>query len=75
VDVGSRQRLREAAENVVRVRHADDLFPAIRHQLERGRYPRSTLYGDGRAAEKIATVLGGELPPVQKEWREWRCVS
>jgi UDP-N-acetylglucosamine 2-epimerase len=75
VDVGSRQRLREVADNVLRVSHADDLFPAIRHQVEHGRFECSTLYGDGQASEKIATHLGEDMPPVQKEWSEWRAIA
>lgn len=68
VNIGSRQHGRERAANVVDVpNEADAIEQAIRTQLAAGRYERSTLYGDGRAAERIAARLAAvPLKPVQK---------
>jgi UDP-N-acetylglucosamine 2-epimerase len=58
VDIGDRQLGRERAENVVNVAHDTvAIREAVEAQLARGRYPSSTLYGDGRAGERIARVL------------------
>ncbi len=71
VNVGTRQRDRERAGNVIDVQHSrDEIRDAIRRQLEHGSYPCDSLYGDGFAGEKIAEVLMGELPSVQKRWSE-----
>jgi len=40
---------------------------AIRRQIEHGRYERSTLFGDGRAGERIAEILVVERPVIQKK--------
>jgi hypothetical protein len=39
---------------------------AVRRQMRNGRYPRSFLYGDGRASERIAHVLGTQELVIQK---------
>lgn len=58
VNIGTRQRNRERAQNVIDVPHdADAIYAAIEHQLSNGRYPRSHLFGDGRAGERIAEIL------------------
>lgn len=58
VDLGSRQQGRQRALNVLHAPHeALRIADAIRHQLDHGRYPQSTLYGDGRAGERIARTL------------------
>jgi hypothetical protein len=53
--VGNRQEGREVD---VHVTPAEPLAPevstAVRLQLAHGRYPPSTLYGDGRVADRIA---------------------
>jgi UDP-hydrolysing UDP-N-acetyl-D-glucosamine 2-epimerase len=74
VDVGSRQRAREVGPNVLRCT-PEETFLAVGEQLRHGSYPRSTLYGDGKASERIARVLGAALPSVQKEWQEWRAIA
>ncbi len=69
VDVGSRQQGRERGANVVHAEPiAPDIAAAIRRQLEHGPYDSDPLYGDGHASERIADVLAGELPAIQKRW-------
>jgi UDP-hydrolysing UDP-N-acetyl-D-glucosamine 2-epimerase len=58
VNIGSRQRGRERGDNVIDAPHEREaIINAIKHQIERGRYPTNHLYGDGRAGERIASVL------------------
>ncbi len=58
VNIGSRQQWREHASNVTNVPHtADAIEAASRRQIAHGRYPRSTLFGDGAAGERIVEVL------------------
>ncbi len=65
--VGSRQDGREADVHVVHVAPAaSEIEAAIRGQLAYGRYPPSTLYGDGRVSERIADALCRLTPYVQK---------
>ncbi|MCX6995971.1 MAG: UDP-N-acetylglucosamine 2-epimerase [Kiritimatiellaeota bacterium] len=68
VNIGSRQQGREHAENVVHVSHAaQEIHDAIKRQMARGRYPRSTLFGDGRAAGRIAERLAAAQVNIQKK--------
>jgi UDP-hydrolysing UDP-N-acetyl-D-glucosamine 2-epimerase len=65
--VGNRQMGREIAENVTPVApRAPEILAAIRAQLARGRYPASTLYGDGGVSVRIARALAELTPYVQK---------
>lgn len=58
VNVGNRQLGRERGQNVIDVDHdRDSIRKAIETQLDLGRYPTSTLYGEGKAGEQIAEVL------------------
>jgi UDP-hydrolysing UDP-N-acetyl-D-glucosamine 2-epimerase len=58
VNIGSRQRDRERASNVIDVPHdADAIHAAIERQLSKGRYPRSLIFGDGQAGKRIADIL------------------
>lgn len=58
VNIGSRQRDREHAPNVVHAPHeADAIHAAIERQIAHGRYPRSLMFGDGRAGARIADIL------------------
>jgi UDP-N-acetylglucosamine 2-epimerase len=67
VNIGSRQGGRERASNVVDVDHdADAIAAAIERQVAHGRYPRSTLFGDGHAAEKMVEVLAVAQISLQK---------
>lgn len=70
VTVGTRQRNREHARNVVEVGYdTAEIADAIRDQIAHGRYERDELFGDGAAGRKIADHLSGALPPIQKELR------
>lgn len=58
VNVGDRQRYRERADNVVDVPvEKSRIVDAIERQVSAGDYPRSKLYGDGTAGERIAEIL------------------
>lgn len=68
VNIGSRQAGRERAVNVIDVpNEAGAINAAIRHQLAHGRYPRSTLVGDGTAGRRIAEVLATCTFRIQKQ--------
>jgi len=65
--VGSRQDGREWDAHVMRTDPvADAIEAAVREQLSHGRYPKSTLYGDGAVAPRIAEALAKLEPYVQK---------
>jgi UDP-hydrolysing UDP-N-acetyl-D-glucosamine 2-epimerase len=65
--VGARQEGRETDEHVTRVRpEVHEIADAIESQLAHGRYPPSTLYGDGHVSERIADALADLEPYVQK---------
>jgi UDP-hydrolysing UDP-N-acetyl-D-glucosamine 2-epimerase len=70
VNVGSRQHARERGRNVIDVDYdADAIVAAVRRHLAVGRYAPDHLYGDGKAGERIANILGDLRPgaiPVQK---------
>lgn len=58
VNIGSRQQGRERAANVIDVPHdVRAIQGALAMHLEQGHVYGSTLYGDGRAGERIADVL------------------
>jgi UDP-hydrolysing UDP-N-acetyl-D-glucosamine 2-epimerase len=58
VNIGSRQRGRERAENVLDVPYQQDaILAAVKKQLEHGRFPRSLMFGDGSAGKRIADIL------------------
>lgn len=58
VNIGSRQQGRERGHNVIDVNHsADQIQEAIRQQIRHGRYAMDTIYGDGNAGKKIASIL------------------
>ena len=44
----------------------DKILAAIRTQLKPGRYPASTLYGDGHVAERFVQQIESLVPYVQK---------
>lgn len=68
VNIGTRQNNRERGPNVMDVPNdADAIEQAVRRQLANGRYLRSCLYGDGKAAPRIAGHLASvALRPIQK---------
>lgn len=68
VNIGTRQAGRERAENVIDVGYdAAQISAAIAKQLAHGRYPSSTLVGDGTAGKRIAEVLAQFNPRIQKQ--------
>ena len=61
VNIGSRPQFRERGRNVIDVEHdREQIAKAIEVQLARGKHPSDTLYGDGRAGERIAHHLATE---------------
>lgn len=65
--VGNRQEGREADEHVKGCAPLRDaIVSLVRAQLTHGRYPPSTLYGDGQVCERIADALVRLKPYVQK---------
>lgn len=69
VNIGSRQDKRERCENVIGVNHgADAIYQAIISQVEHGRYPSSSLYGDGKAGERMAEILTENHVGVRKRF-------
>jgi UDP-hydrolysing UDP-N-acetyl-D-glucosamine 2-epimerase len=65
--IGSRQDGRECDVHVTRVPPlADEITTAAWAQIAHGRYPPSTLYGDGRVSERIAAALVRLEPYLQK---------
>jgi len=65
--VGSRQEGREIGEHVLPVAPvAADIVATAQTQLAHGRYPPSTLYGDGYVSERIAEMLVRLTPYPQK---------
>ncbi len=68
VNIGNRQRGRDRGVNVVDVEHdRRAIMRAIEHHLGNGRYPQDNLYGDGRAGERIAALLGSEPLRIAKQ--------
>ena len=67
VDIGTRQAYRERAENIISVSYdRGEIENAIRRQLDNGRYPSNTLYGDGKAGVRIADILADVEVNIQK---------
>lgn len=58
VVVGTRQKYRERAENVIEVpAKLEKIVEALRKQAAHGPYPKNELFGDGKAAPRIAETL------------------
>ena len=67
VNIGTRQRGREHAANVMHVDSETEAIEAsIAVQLEHGRYPRSELFGTGNAGIRIADRLASVDPSIVK---------
>lgn len=65
--VGNRQEGREHDHHVIESRpDPQEIEQTLRKQLAHGRYPPSTLYGDGFVADRIAEKLVTLQPYVQK---------
>ncbi len=66
--VGARQLGRECADNVTFIEEdADRIHQLIQAKLRNGRYPSSTLYGDGNVSQRIADRLAEVPLYVQKQ--------
>lgn len=58
VNIGTRQSGRERGKNVADVGYCkNEIESAIRLQINNGRYAQNTLYGDGKAGQRISKVL------------------
>jgi UDP-hydrolysing UDP-N-acetyl-D-glucosamine 2-epimerase len=67
VNIGTRQQGRERGVNVVDVGYrAAEIETAIRAQTLHGRYPRSDMFGDGKAGARIAGLLATARFQLQK---------
>jgi UDP-hydrolysing UDP-N-acetyl-D-glucosamine 2-epimerase len=67
VNIGTRQRGRDRAANVVDVGYdRSEIVSAVRAQVAHGRYASDHLYGDGQAGGRIAAVLAEAPLKVQK---------
>ena len=67
VNIGTRQQGREHGANVVHVGYcAEEIETAVRERLAQGKCARSTLFGDGTAAKKIADILADLDVEIQK---------
>jgi UDP-hydrolysing UDP-N-acetyl-D-glucosamine 2-epimerase len=68
VNIGSRQSRRERGPNVIDVPHSEDaIVAAVERHRANGRYPSSTLYGDGGAGPRIAELLATLEPVIEKQ--------
>jgi len=66
--VGDRQNGRETDVHVTRVPvDREKIIDAVKQSLAHGRYPASTLYGDGHVSERIARALEEFRPYLQKK--------
>ncbi len=67
VNIGTRQADREHGSNMICVNYdAKEIEKAVKKQIKNGRYERSTLFGDGRAGERITEILCKTKINIQK---------
>ncbi len=67
VTIGTRQAGRERGPNVMDVGYdRKEILRAIRSQLSHGPYAPSTLYGDGRAGDRMASILADTKLKIEK---------
>jgi UDP-N-acetylglucosamine 2-epimerase len=67
VNIGSRQNRRLRGHNVIDTDYnSKNILKAIQQQLDHARYPVDTIYGDGSAADKIASVIASANPDINK---------
>lgn len=71
INVGTRQDGREQGGNAINVSYSrKEILKALTgHFRNGGRYPSTTLYGDGKAGEKIAGILQDVNPSVEKRFK------
>jgi UDP-hydrolysing UDP-N-acetyl-D-glucosamine 2-epimerase len=68
VNIGTRQSGREHGPNVTHVGYdRKEIEAAIRKQIAHGRYPRSTMFGDGKAGQRVADILADCELRIQKK--------
>ncbi len=69
VNIGDRQQGRERADNVMDVPHDKELIKkAVVKQMAHSKYPASYIYGDGKAGERIASILADVELRVEKRF-------
>lgn len=69
VDIGSRQNNRERGINVISVGNdIKEIESAVEKQLQHGKYKPDLRFGDGKASEKIASILASFKPRIQKKF-------
>ncbi len=67
VNIGTRQQGRQKGENVIDCDYkASEIIASIKKQIQHGPYPRSNIYGDGKAGIKIADLLSKISVKIQK---------
>jgi len=67
VNIGTRQNRRERGRNVIDVSYdREEIYSAIKKQLDHGSYERDTLFGDGNAGKRIADLLAKADVGIQK---------
>lgn len=67
VNIGTRQNKRERSKNVVDVSYdSEEIIAAVVQQLERKRYERDAIFGDGTSGQQIAELLATVDVSVQK---------
>jgi UDP-hydrolysing UDP-N-acetyl-D-glucosamine 2-epimerase len=67
VNIGTRQHKRVRGNNVLDVNYSsDEIYHAIKTQLEHGKYESSHIYGKGNAGVQISDVLCNSNPDIQK---------
>jgi UDP-hydrolysing UDP-N-acetyl-D-glucosamine 2-epimerase len=68
VNIGTRQVGRQRGRNVLDVGHSrTEIEDAIEQQMKHGPYPSESIYGDGKAGERIAGVLSCCDVRIQKQ--------
>ncbi len=68
VNIGSRQKRRERAENVIDVEYDEKaIIGAIEKHLSNGAFSSSKLYGDGGAGKRIVDILATIRPGHDKQ--------
>jgi UDP-hydrolysing UDP-N-acetyl-D-glucosamine 2-epimerase len=68
VNIGSRQKRRERAENVLDVGYDEKaIIAAVEKHLANGAYTTSELYGNGAAGKRIVDILATTLPGHDKQ--------
>jgi UDP-hydrolysing UDP-N-acetyl-D-glucosamine 2-epimerase len=70
INIGTRQNGRKQGENVINVSYSkQEIKNALEKHLQNAnRFPSTTLYGDGRAGEKIAKLLEETTPNIEKRF-------